>query len=306
MNAPFGTYTFRAPAKLNLALSVGPPEPPKGYHPIASLFVAIDLCDEIEISRQHPGTPSTYAIEWAEDAPRPSPIDWPIEKDLGVRAHRLLESHLARELPIRMRVRKRVPVGAGLGGGSSDAGAVLVGLNQCFNLDLDLAALRSLSTALGSDIAFFLDWPELTPALVTGFGERIMPTSIVLKDTSAVLILPPFGCPTGPVYQAFDAQSGARLDEARVRAIAEHAERTSTITAGSLFNDLAAPACAVQPELGVIIRALSEALGPGRPVHVTGSGSTLFVLSEAAEAPDVVATILRTRPDLVCRVCAIA
>src|SRR6185295_18407432 len=122
---------------VNLALSVGPPlpagDPRAGMHPIASWMHAIDLCDEVWITRLVTGA-SRLDIAWADDAPRPSPIDWPSEKDLAFRAHRLLEGDTGRALPAAIRIAKRIPVGGGLGGGSSDAAATLLALNDLFAL----------------------------------------------------------------------------------------------------------------------------------------------------------------------------
>lgn len=281
--------SLRAHAKLNLALSVGPPQPPKGYHPIASWFTAIDLHDTIELARDDR---SSCEILWAPDAPKPTPIDWPLEKDLGVRAHSLLEKHVGRALPVRMRMLKRIPVGGGLGGGSSDAAAVLIGLRALFDLDLPLSSLRALSTALGSDIAYFIDdEPTPRPAIVTGFGDRLDRTPRLSGDV--LLLIPPFGCPTGPVYAAFDSQPGAGLDEHRVRSLASHPLRSA-----DLFNDLASPACIVEPRLTETLGRLRNAAGPQTPVHVTGSGSTMFALVESAEISAVLARFAAAVPEV--------
>jgi 4-diphosphocytidyl-2-C-methyl-D-erythritol kinase len=97
----------RCPAKVNLALSVGAPRA-DGYHPIASWMVAIDLCDELRLEPQPDGSTSTYTIAWAANALRASAIDWSLDKDLTVRAHRLVEQHVGRPLPIAMQMTKRI------------------------------------------------------------------------------------------------------------------------------------------------------------------------------------------------------
>lgn len=303
MTAPPRTLTLPAHAKINLALSVGPAAPPKGYHPIASWFAAISLHDTVTLTRLDEGSPSLHVIRWATSAdgapaPRPTPIDWPIEKDLAVRAHRLLESHIGRALPVHLELIKRTPVGGGLGGGSSDAASTLVGLNRLFALRLAPGELARLSTALGSDIAFFIDEDATRtaavdpassddpapasaprPALVTGFGERIERTRAPLI-TDLLLLLPPFGSPTGPVYAAFDALPPRTLNEQRVRALVDGCLPIGSgrLDPALLFNDLAAPACAVEPRLGDLLARLRP-LWP-HVVHVTGSGSTMFVIPD--------------------------
>lgn len=290
------SLTISACAKINLCLAVGPPEPADsskpGFHRIASWFAAIDLCDEIELSRAQAGAGSCRIV-WADDAPKPSPIDWAIETDLGVRAHRLLEHAVGRSLPVDMVIRKRIPVGGGLGGGSSDAAGVLVGLAALFDLPIRPSELRDLSARLGSDIAFFIDERPADvrdggrivlaprPALVTGFGEtleRLNPPTPA-PGTHVLLFIPEFGCPTGAVYRSFDARTHALLDEPRVRTLIARSCSTGAIASSELFNDLAEPACDVQPQLAAELQRLRKAFGDTTPIHVTGSGSTMFALA---------------------------
>lgn len=293
---PPRSLLIRAHAKINLALAVGPPEPPRGYHPIASWFTCIGLHDELSLSRSS-GVDSSWTIAWAPDAPRQSPIDWPIEKDLAVRAHRMLELAANRELPLRATLTKRSPVGAGLGGGSADAAAALVGINELFGLGLSREKLRELSTSMGSDIAFFIDDVPLgqpaRPAIVTGFGERI--ERLAPCSGWVALFFPRFGCPTGPVYQAFDRASPGPLREANIRSLTRTA--AADLPTASLFNDLAAPACSAEPRLAEMLAALRKGLHV--PVHVTGSGSTMFALAhERGHASQLSADARRLCPEL--------
>lgn len=287
---------IRAHAKVNLALAVGPPLPKEeggaaGYHPIASWMAAIELGDEIELE-QMGGPRSVYRVEWAADAPRATPIDWPIEKDLAARAHQLMEVQVGRVLPVHLVVRKRTPVGGGLGGGSADAAAVLRGVNELFELGLSGAALVALSAKLGSDIGFFIDDGRAIggpprPALVSGLGQEVERVPAVGEGAgearggpALVLLLPMFGCPTGPVYRAFDARGPGPLRAAAVRRLIHDAVAAGSIDSAWLFNDLAAAAEAVATGLGPIRRHAASVLGV--PVHVTGSGSTLFALAPSA------------------------
>ena len=295
---------MRAHAKVNLALAVGPPLPPSagthaGFHPICSWMHAIDLFDELTLTRLPNHEPSRHEIVWATDAPRPSPIDWLIEKDLCVRAHRAVERLTGRDLPLHLALRKRTPVGGGLGGGSSDAAATIRALNTLFDLNLSPQAQLDIARSLGSDVAFFLAAPSPLapppPAIVSGLGERLEPLTPV--PGCLLLILPPMGCPTGPVYRAFDAAPAGPLNEARVRAIAARAAREARVPDADLFNDLAAPAFSVTPGLEPIRDAAARALP--RPVHVTGSGSTLFAIFPTPHAAADARDRLRTaRPSV--------
>jgi 4-diphosphocytidyl-2C-methyl-D-erythritol kinase len=268
-----------AHAKINLALAVGPPAPPHGYHPICSWMSAIDVFDDVEIERLEDRLISQYAVEWAPNAARPTPIDWPIEKDLAVRAHQYVEQIAGRPLPVKLTVRKRIPVGGGLGGGSADAGAVLTGLVHLFDdLDLPMEHIAEVSTALGSDVGFFTQ-PGLKvhglpqPAIVEGFGETI--ERLDRFERPLILFVPEFGTSTGAVYKALDAKPNGELKSSLVRELAGKGAQVDTM---DLFNDLAEPACRVEPRLGELRAHLTRALEV--PVHITGSGSSLFCLSD--------------------------
>jgi len=280
------TLVLRAPAKLNLALAVGPPRATDGFHPICSWMSTVALADDLDITRLEDDRLSRFAIVWAEDAPRTSPIDWSITKDLAVRAHALLEREAGRTLPVQMKLSKRIPVGSGLGGGSSDAAAMLVATRALFSLPVSDARLRELAMSLGSDVAFFLcertDPAAAGPlaAIVEGFGDRLTP--VPTRDGHIVLLFPDFGCPTGAVYRAFDALSPAPLREREVRALVE-GERLDN---ASLFNDLARAAERVAPCLGPLRERAARTVR--KPVHITGSGSTMFIVCDSeAEAESV-------------------
>lgn len=306
------TISRRAYAKINLLLSVGPPRPDgdarAGWHEIASWMHAIDLADEVTIEPLADGGESTLHVEWATDALRPTPIDWPASKDLAQRAHDALEAHAGRPLPARLHVRKRIPTGSGLGGGSSDAAATLLAGNEAFGLGLDLAALRAIGSTLGSDVAFFLDDADPPrPALVTGFGEGVERVS--RSAAEVILVVPPFACATPEVYKAYDAvldadrrerelghvrASGARATEGRPPGTPPQPHRVKpdlvrrrmarlgeSPDPGHLFNDLARAAYRVEPRLGDLATTLSRVTR--RSAHITGSGSALFILTDRPE-----------------------
>lgn len=250
-----GSITRPAYAKINLCLSVGRPQPHgtmhegkdvSGYHTIASWMACIDLHDTVTITRD--SAKSGTSIDWAKDAPRTTPIDWPIEKDLAFRSHALLEKKVGRSLPASIKVEKRIPVGGGFGGGSSDAATTLLVLNELFELGLSGEELREIAFALGSDVAFFIDGPGDSasdpdaeedasdsdcdtndgtkvglsvprPALVSSFGEAIDRFDAIAADL--VIVVPPFGCETRAVYRAFDELLAIRVESKKAE-IAAH------------------------------------------------------------------------------------
>jgi 4-diphosphocytidyl-2-C-methyl-D-erythritol kinase len=244
-------------------------------------MVTLDLHDELEIEAREDGSLSIYAIVWHPEAHRRTDIDWSITKDLAVRAHQRLEAHVGRKLPVRLRLQKRIPVGGGLGGGSSNAAAMLRGLNELFSLGLSLEELAEIARPLGSDVPFLVHGGS---AVVEGLGERL--THMPLPpDTHVVLLLPEASCPTGPVYKAFDAlRPDAALQPDRVR---EMAARGAAPGVAEPFNDLAEPAMEVAPRLRGEREEIEELID--RPVHVSGSGSTLFFLANGAAEAELLA-----------------
>ncbi len=290
--------TIRTYAKINLILKVAPQlstGSATGFHPICSWMHAIDLSDQIEMSAL-PQCPSEFSVRWASG----DPVQWEIESDLVFRAHALLERELVRSLPVRVRVTKSIPDGGGMGGGSSNAAGVLMGLNQLFELGLDQDQLRVMAHALGTDIPYFIDTESFesgaaqAPAVVSGIGDRIQATDRVSSEIT--LLVPSFGCPTGGVYIAFDRFGEAcEIDDQAVLTSAT----SGSIDPTKLSNDLCAPARQTVPKLDATMSTL-ESLG-FHP-NLSGSGSTMFVLGHLdqfeidrihAELPEI--RIIHTR-----------
>ena len=274
----------RGAAKLNLALSVGGPDA-DGMHPISGWMATVDLFDDLELVRLPIGHPSRYAVLWHEDARRISDIDWSISRDLAANAHRALEKAVGRGLSIQAKIEKRIPVGGGLGGGSADAAAMLHGVNALFDLGLSTTDLAEISAPLGSDIPFLVHGGA---AVVSGLGERIDPVPPP-ADLHLVLVFPETACPTGAVYR--------RLDELRpqwdvadttVRALVRGGPDAAT-----LFNDLVDPALDLHPDLLIARDRIAEIAES--PVHLSGSGSTLFVLALGSFEADLLAGVIAER-----------
>jgi 4-diphosphocytidyl-2-C-methyl-D-erythritol kinase len=265
---------LKAPAKLNLGLSVGPQNVDR-MHPIASWMVTIDLHDEVELQRLEEPALSMYAVQWHKDAARQPIIDWPMSRDLAARAHQALESHVGHPLPIRMKIEKRIPLGSGLGGGSADAAAVLRGVDALFRLGLGREELARIGGSIGSDIPFLVRGGS---AIVEGLGERVDPMPSIPR-LHAVVALPELHCSTAEVYGWFDdlAEEG---DTPPLRAEEIRALATGPLAPDRPFNDLEGPALRAAPRLADHLEALSGLAE--RPAHVTGSGCGLFVLCDDA------------------------
>lgn len=297
---------------MNLALAVGPPDHARGAgrHPIASWMAPLNLFDDLTLTALEPGHFSRYAILWAEDARRRTDIDWSITRDLAVRAHHALEHATGRRLPIQLKLQKRIPVGAGLGGGSSDAAATLRGLNRLFDLSLSNDYLMKVGATIGSDVPFFIGASDdgAGGALVEGFGERIQPLPRNTSPVQLVVIVPEFTCGTAAVYRAFDelddeetgddasasfAERAVAVRELAAAAAADASQATGCLerTLGPrIFNDLQGAAVRNQPRLAETLGRV-ESIAE-RAAHVTGSGSAVFVVCDDAMHAEFLARAL--------------
>ena len=275
-----GTLQLAAPAKINLNLLVGPRRP-DGYHPVDSLVAKVTLHDRLLLTPRDDGriTLRCTGTDCGPDA-----------DNLALRAaHLLAEGRPAPGASIELA--KHIPPAAGLGGGSSDAAAVLAGLNELWNLHLPADALALLAANLGSDVPLFLGPPA---SRITGRGEKI--AAVPLHPFWAVLVLSDFPCPTAEVYRAFDQlpyQDQRQLDPS---ILANPPSRWRA----RLSNQLLEAACQVCPPLRATHQRLCEALPV--PVALTGSGSAMFALCDnLMEAQKVHAAV---PPDLrtACRI----
>jgi 4-diphosphocytidyl-2-C-methyl-D-erythritol kinase len=262
----------RAPAKLNLCLYVGPRRE-DGLHEIRSLFEPLELADELRIS------------EAAKDEVICEGIEGP---ELTAAALAALREHGWDGPPLRIEVTKRVPVAAGLGGGSADAAAVL-------RLAMgEVEGLRSIAAAIGADVPSQL---QPRPCLVAGAGEVIEPAPPP-GEHAVVLIPQEEGLATAAVYAEAD-RLGTPRGEAELEAIRRQL-RDAVDEGGSpldyrehLVNDLQAAAISLRPKIEEALRALEEA-GAAHAM-VTGSGPTAFGLYPTAEAAVGAAAELRDR-----------
>ena len=302
------TIFIQAPAKVNLALAVGRAEPApssdspsNSLHPICSWMVGVSLYDDLTLTALEADRFSRYSIDWHEEALRRSDIDWSITKDLAVRAHLLLEEIFGKALPVQLRLQKRIPVGGGLGGGSSDAAAMLIGCNRLFDLGLSDDELINVASRIGSDVPFFI---EAKSAIVEGFGEQISKQPVP-EELHLVLCFPEEVSNTGEVYRQFDevgnGDSTAVVDLSTARQTVHHLCNNNSIAGqrDAFFNDLAEAAYQQYPALRSHKDRLHELTE--LPVHMSGSGSTLFLVCDnAVHAECIVEAVNEQLSDLPC------
>lgn len=193
---------IKAPAKINLHLAVKGKRP-DGFHNLESIFLALDWGDSLCFDCG--GAEAQCAIQTTWDIPIDEVVIQP-EENIVFKAVSLFRARSGFMQGLRIRLDKRIPLGAGLGGGSSDAAATLLALNRLSGAELPPAALRELAEALGSDVPFFLTGGA---AFVSGRGERIEPL-VVPEGLSVVLVYPGFVSNTRLAFALLDADGHER------------------------------------------------------------------------------------------------
>jgi 4-diphosphocytidyl-2-C-methyl-D-erythritol kinase len=245
-----------APGKLNLGLEILRRRN-DGYHEIETVFVPLRLADRLVVGHAPAGRGIQLAVRGAK-----LPLD---ASNLAWRAAERVCAELGVPADVEIWLEKRVPIAAGLGGGSSDAAATLLALETLHGKRLDDAVRRGIALGLGADVPFFLD-PK--PALGSGVGERLEPLSGV-PEMHWVLIAFPFGISTAQAYAESAAELTLPRDPTSIGALLGPAGLLS-----SPRNDLEAAALRRHPEIGQARRALESvgALATG----MSGSGPTVF------------------------------
>ena len=284
-----------APAKLNLTLAVIGRRP-DGFHALHSVMVPLIIGDRLSLSVAGTG-PDTLHVEGYDPGP---PAGNLVLRAIAAARETLAASGTATP-SLAVRLDKRIPVAAGLGGGSSDAAAALDGALEAWGAELEPDRRAAIAASLGSDVPFFLVGG---PALVEGRGEHVTPLRGPIGEPVGVLLVTPdVAVATRDVFTAFaaggraspPAASATRLTSAHLASELRAGLRGHDLAAraGVLAsaNDLAAAAAVVAPGLTSFRRALTRVLG--RPVGLSGSGPTLWAVYPSADAATGAADVVR-------------
>jgi 4-diphosphocytidyl-2-C-methyl-D-erythritol kinase len=255
---------IRAPAKINLRLRVVGKRS-DGYHLLDTIMLPVSLYDELEIER--PGKAGAKHVP----KDRLSVVcDHPLvpggRKNLAYQAAALILKEAGLNEPVRIRIHKRIPVGAGLGGGSSDAAATLVGLNRLFRLGYTPKQLEKLSASLGADVPFFI---RGVPARARGIGEQL---TLLLNVARLwlVILYPGFPVSSAWVYSNWRAKLTKPIVNTSINFVLRSPETLPRL----LLNDLEAVTIGRYPRIGLLKRQLSENGAVGS--LMSGSGSSVF------------------------------
>ncbi|AVX19261.1 MULTISPECIES: 4-(cytidine 5'-diphospho)-2-C-methyl-D-erythritol kinase [Carboxydocella] len=280
--------TLLAPAKINLTLEIKGRRP-DGYHEVAMVMQSLELADTITCRLRSDGK-----IFLEGNHPE---VAWN-ETNLAWRAAWLLQEVSGVKLGAEILVEKRIPVAAGLAGGSTDAAGVLRALNQLWNLNWSREKLAELGARLGSDVPFCLYGGT---ALATGRGEQIQPLP-ALPQHSLLLLKPPYGVSTAEIYGLY-ARMGRSQQGQTERMLAAVRTGNWQEVARHLANDLEQITLALAPDLKELKEAACRAGCPG--VLMSGSGPTLFALindeaqdQELAQRWQEAGQVIRTKTGL--------
>jgi 4-diphosphocytidyl-2-C-methyl-D-erythritol kinase len=264
------TLELHSPAKLNLFLHIIGRRS-DGYHLLQSVFQLIDWCDIV-----------TLKLIPQNEVRRIDPIPGLApEQDLVVRAANLLKDFCRIQTGVEISLQKNIPIGAGLGGGSSDAATTLIGLNALWDLKLDQQTLISLGLKLGADVPFFIFGKN---AFVEGIGEQIQ--EVALETQDFLVIFPNQGIATASIFQ----------DPKLTR---DHAPITIDDFLASpqlkQSNDCQAVAVRICPEVKQALDWISQAV-PGSEPRMSGSGSSVFAVLDPKTDSAKLQNLLQTLP----------
>jgi 4-diphosphocytidyl-2-C-methyl-D-erythritol kinase len=254
-----------APAKLNLFLHVTG-QRADGYHDLQTLFQIIDLCDELAFEIDRSGV--IARVDDAASAPGPLAAI-PSAEDLCVRAATLLRAKAGDPaLGVRIRLRKRIPLGGGLGGGSSDAATTLLVLNRLWACGLSVTQLAELGLTLGADVPVFVQGES---GLGEGVGERL--TALTLPERWFLVLHPGVSVPTRDIFQASELTRNSPI------------LTIPALLASGGRNDCEPVVCKRYPQVAEAL----DWLGRFAPSRLTGTGSCLFASFDSAAAAERVA-----------------
>jgi 4-diphosphocytidyl-2-C-methyl-D-erythritol kinase len=271
--------TVRVPAKVNLQLAVGPREA-DGFHNLVTVFQAISIYDDVTITKTTPGSGITISI--TGDHTHGVPAD---STNLAVKAAQLIADDYDFAVDIHIDVVKSIPVAGGMAGGSADAAAVIVGLNDLYNLEMSREEMLEFGAQLGSDVPFMI-----TGGTAIGQGRGDQLTAALSRGTYHwVLALSTVGLSTPAVYQECD-RLRAGLDIAAPQtsdALMQSLLAADPKAVGlALQNDLQSAACSLRPALTLVLDVGEEygALG----AIVSGSGPTVaFLVGDEEQGLDL-------------------
>lgn len=251
-----------SPAKINIFLKIEGRDKASGMHFLRSLFAPVDICDKLEIEESSSFSVVTEGIS----------EKIPTEKNIVFKAYSALRTYVGKELPeFSVKIRKMIPSGAGLGGGSSNAAAFLKFVNEKCKLDLSLTQLIEIASKIGSDVPFFILGK---PAIVSGTGEKIETVELPESGKFFVLVNPEIHVDTKLAYSLFDKTYPDGGTSNRVPEQFSWGKE-------HIFNDFEEIVFSEFPGIAEVKTELE--LAGASKVFMSGSGSTLIAMTKSED-----------------------
>ncbi len=266
----------KAFAKINLALEVGKKN--NEYHEVKNLMVPIDLYDELFFEKSN------------KDYIDCEPI---IENNICLKALTLFKEKFDITECVHITLHKKIPIMAGLAGGSTDAAATLRGINRLFDVNASYDDLYDMACKLGSDVPFFLN---SIPALCTGRGEIVTPTNLDFKGIPFLIIKPQFGLSTKEVYAKYVYSGVPKNQELKLLLDAINNKNFEEIDK-FIFNDLEKVAISLNPKLEELYNKIDDL---SYVPHISGSGPTIFILNTKYADMEIIKEIDNTLSLFMC------
>jgi 4-diphosphocytidyl-2-C-methyl-D-erythritol kinase len=260
------TLIFRSPAKINITLDILGQRDAVGYHPIQTIIQRIDLSDTITIEQTH-----------SDQLQIISNIDLPYDNTIR-RAYELACDVSGKSLGVNITIDKRIPIGSGLGGASSNAATVLLGLTKLFDIQMDREELVKLSKVIGMDVPFFVS--EYSTALCTGYGEKL--ESIPPLSLSDILVVyPGFQISSADAYNSLDYSTVGKNKSVThsIFGLLARGENAPDILLGNIHNDFLDSMILTYPLLQSVVTDFENY--PEIAFGMSGSGSAFFVFAES-------------------------
>ena len=272
-----------APAKLNLFLHITGRRP-NGYHDLQTVFQLLDWGDTLHFTRRRDGRITrTVEVEGV-----------PAEDDLTVRAAKLLKEYTGTTEGVEIDIEKRLPMGAGLGGGSSDAATTLLALNRLWKLNLQREALQALALKLGADVPFFVFGKN---AFAEGVGEAL--EAVQLPPRHFLVVTPRVHVPTSEIFSEKSLTRDTKTCTIAVF-LAQHLAGNEQQGWPDSFghNDMQAVVAGKYAEVAQVLRWFERVSNSIAPARMTGSGASVFAaFASRSEAEAAQAKLLAEQPD---------
>lgn len=264
--------TEKAYAKINLGLYVGPVRH-DGYHEVKTIMVPIDIYDELSFTEIESGIVLIDNTSYL------------VEDNLAYKAAKLFINKYKIEQGVRIVLKKKIPSEAGLGGGSSDAAAVLRGLNRLFGVGANDQELATLASELGSDVPYMV-YSKLCKCEGRGEIATLLPDKY--PNYKICIIKPPYGLSTKKVYDEYVFERGQTHNQDFEDLYNSFINEDIAGIGENLFNDLEKPACVLCPQLKELIDKIKEM---GFICGMCGSGTAIFAMCEKGKFEKIFQTI---------------